>query len=184
VRELDLPADGVITRKVFEGLPPAPRSWAWELHEGRLELVYMPVSHWHWKIMATVLAWWESRGHQVSGEQYIADSGFLSGGRGRSNYVADGLVFVREFTPRASDTTYPAEVLHAVIEAVSSGSEERDANDKFGAYAGLGIPNYWVIRNGPTASPDDERIDGMITMYELRDGAYLTAGHKLVSNLS
>jgi hypothetical protein len=46
-----------------------------------------------------VLEYWRRQGHEVAGEQYIADSGFLRGGTGRNNRVADGVEF-RPETPR------------------------------------------------------------------------------------
>jgi Uma2 family endonuclease len=60
---------------------------------------------------------------------------------------------------------YPPDT-HAVIEAVSSGSEERDSIDKLKTYASLGIAHYWVVREiGP-------EVDGLVSTYELRSGEY------------
>ncbi|HXR73475.1 hypothetical protein [Actinocrinis sp.] len=66
----------------------------------------------------------------------------------------------------------------AVIEAVSNVSEERDAAEKFGAYAEPGIPNYWIIRR------DTVEDDGVISMHELVGGAYKITGTRLVSQLA
>jgi len=144
--------------------------------------IHMPVTYWHFNIIAMILDWWKARGHRASGEQYVADTGFVRGGTGRNNYVADGVIFVEGFQPNMDDTTFSSDVIHTIVEAVSSTSEERDADDKFAVYASLGIPNYWIVRRDPRAA-DPEAVDGMITMYELRDGAYYTAGYKAVSKL-
>lgn len=70
-------------------------------------------------------------------------------------------------------------MIHAVIEAVSDRSEENDAVARFDANAGLGIPHYWIVRG----DAETETVDGMVTMYELRDGSYEVVGHRLVSRL-
>jgi Uma2 family endonuclease len=177
--QLELPSDGVITRTTFDALPTPARGWAWELHHGRLELVHMPVSVWHWQIIMLVLEYWRRLGHTVAGEQYVADSGFVRGGTGRNNFVADGVVFRPDHRPRPRDTTHEPAVVHAIIEAVSDRSEENDAVAKVEVYASLGIPLYWIVRG----DAESDEIDGMITMYELRDGAYEVVGHRLVSRL-
>lgn len=176
---LELPSDGVITRATFDRLPAPPRGWAWELHDGRLELVHMPVSVWHWQIIMIVLDYWRRLGHQVAGEQYVADSGFVRGGTGRNNYVADGVVFRSGHRPRAPDTTHDPTTIHAIVEAVSDRSEEKDAVGKLTVYASLGIPHYWIVRG----DAETDEIDGMITRYELRDGGYEVSDHRLVSRL-
>jgi Uma2 family endonuclease len=178
--QLELPSDGVITRPTFEALPTPARGWVWELHNGRLELVHMPVSVWRWQIIMMVLEYWRRLGHEVAGEQYVADSGFVRGGTGRNNFVADGVVFRSGHRPRPRDTTHEPAVVHAIIEAVSDRSEENDAVAKVEVYASLGIPLYWIVRGDAEA----DEIDGMITMYELRDGAYEVVGHRLVSRLA
>lgn len=163
---LALPADGIFTRSAFDRLERPPDSWAWELRDGRLELTYMPVSFWHSRIMLLLISHWLKQGHEAATEQYVADSGFVEGGTGRNNRVADGVVFGEGHQPHPSESTHSAEVIHAVIEAVSSGSEERDSIDKLKTYAALGIPHYWIVREiGPP-------IDGLISMYELRSGEY------------
>jgi Uma2 family endonuclease len=177
--QLELPSDGVVTRATFEALPTPAPGWAWELHDSRLELVHMPVSVWHWQIIMIVLEYWRRQGHEVAGEQYIADSGFLRGGTGRNNRVADGVVFRPDHRPRPRDTTHDPASIHAVVEAVSDRSEENDAVEKVAVYASLQIPHYWVVRG----DAETEEIDGMVTMYELRDGGYEVVGHRLVSRL-
>lgn len=176
---IDLPSDGVITRATFDNLPTPARRWAWELHEGRLELVHMPVTVWHWQIINLILEYWRRLGHEVAGEQYVADSGFARGGSGRNNYVADGVVFAPGHRPKPRETTHDGAVIHTVVEAVSDRSEENDAVAKFGVYAALGIERYWIVRGD--ADADD--VDGMVTMHELRDGTYEVTGHRLVSRL-
>jgi Uma2 family endonuclease len=178
--QLELPSDGVITRGTFETLPAPARGWAWELRDGRLKLVHTPVSVWQWQIIMMVLEYWRRTGHDVAGEQYVAESGFARGGTGRHNCVADGVVFRPGHRPRPRDTTHEAGVIHTVVEAVSDRSEENDVVEKVAIYASLGIPHYWVVRG----DAETEEIDGMITMYELRDGAYEVAGHRLVSRLT
>jgi Uma2 family endonuclease len=178
--QLELPSDGVITRATFDALPTPARGWAWELHDGRLELVHMPVSVWHWQIIMMVLEYWRRRGHAVAGEQYVADSGFVRGGTGRNNLVADGVVFRSGHLPRPRDTTHEPAVLHAIIEAVSGRSEENDAGAKVEVYASLGVPVYWIVRG----DAESDEIDGMITMYELKDRVYEVVGHRLVSRLA
>lgn len=177
--QLELPSDGLITRSTFEALPSPGRGWAWELRDGRLELVHMPVSFWHWQIISMVLAYWARLGHAVAGEQYVADSGFIRGGTGRNNFVADGVGFRAGHRPRPRDTTHDAADIHVVVEAVSDRSEENDATAKLTVYAALGIPHYWVVRGD--ADADD--VDGMITMHELREGEYDVVAHRLVSRL-
>jgi Uma2 family endonuclease len=176
---IDLPSDGMITRATFEALPVPARGWAWELRDGRLELVYMPVTFWHWQIIMMVLEFWRKRGHEIAGEQYVADSGFARGGTGKNNFVADGVVFVHGHRPSPKAGTHDAAMIHAAIEAVSDRSEENDAVAKFEVYASLGIPHCWVVRG----DAETETVDGMVTMYELRDGVYEVAGHRLVSRL-
>lgn len=126
----------------------------------------MRVSFWHSRVMLILISFWLKEGHEAATEQYVADSGFADGGTGRNNRVADGVVFVKGHRPHSSDSTHSAEVIHAVIEAVSSGSEERDSIDKLKTHATLGIPHHWIVREiGP-------HVDGLISMYELRDGEY------------
>jgi len=145
-----------------------------------LELVYMPVSIWHWQIIMMVLEHWRRLGHQVAGEQYVSDSGFVRGGSGRNNFVADGVVFTLGHKPRPRDTTHDAADILAVVEAVSDRSEENDAVAKFGAYAALGIRHYWIIRG----DADADEVDGMVAMHVLADGEYEVVGYRLVSNLT
>jgi Uma2 family endonuclease len=177
--EFDLPIDGTITRADFAGLPEPPRGWAWELRSGRLGLNHMPVVGWHWLVVLAALEYWKSLGHVVLGEQYVADSGFVRGGTGKHNFVADGVVFKVGYDPDLDLATHDAADLHAVIEAVSKDSEERDAKEKYAAYATLGVPHYWIVRRRPEA-----RKDGVISMYELVDGAYKLTGTRLVSELA
>jgi hypothetical protein len=118
--QISLPSNGLITRDAFAGLPTPTHGWAWELRSGRLELTYMPVTFWHWQVVLALLEYWRRRGHQVAGEQYVADSGFIRGGTGRNNYVADGVVFTSGHRPAPRETTHDVSVLHAVIEAVST----------------------------------------------------------------
>lgn len=176
---INLPGDGVITRAAFADLPtPSPR-WAWELRSGRLSLTYMPVTFWHWQVILVVLEYWRRRGHEVAGEQYVADSGFVRGGSGRNNYVADGVVFQAGHRPSPRESTHDAGILHAVIEAVSNNSEEQDATHKLRVYAKLGIEHYWIIRGDVNA----EDVDGVVTQYELVDGEYEVVGQRLISQL-
>jgi Uma2 family endonuclease len=177
--QIDLPSDGLITRDAFAGLPTPTHGWAWELRSGRLELTYMPVTFWHWQVILAVLGYWRRRGHEVAGEQYVADSGFIRGGTGRNNYVADGVVFIVGHRPMPRETTHDAAVLRAVIEAVSNSSEEQDATHKLNVYAKLGITHYWIIRGDMNA----EEVDGVVTQYELVDGEYEVRGQRLVSHL-
>src|SRR5580698_11333478 len=108
--QIILPSNGLITRDAFAGLPTPSHGWAWELRSGRLELTYMPVTFWHWQVVLALLEYWRRRGHQVAGEQYVADSGFIRGGTGRNNYVADGVVFIAGHRPAPvkQPTTYPS----------------------------------------------------------------------------
>jgi Uma2 family endonuclease len=178
--QIILPSDGLITRDAFAGLPIPSHGWAWELRSGRLELTYMPVTFWHWQVVLALLEYWRRRGHQVAGEQYVADSGFIRGGTGRNNYVADGVVFVPGHRPVPRETTHDASVLRAVIEAVSNNSEEQDATHKLAVYAKPGIPHYWIVRGDMNA----EEVDGVVTQYVLADGEYEVAGQRLVSQLA
>ncbi|SEF88988.1 Endonuclease, Uma2 family (restriction endonuclease fold) [Thermomonospora echinospora] len=180
--QIDLPSDGVITRATFEGLPATPRGWAWELRDGRLELVHMPVTFWYWQVIMTVLQHWRRLGHEVAGEQYVADSGFARGRSGRNNFVADGVVFVAGHRPEPRETTHDASVIHLVVEAVSERSEENDAVDKFDVYAKLGIEHYWIVRGGADMG-DSTEIDGMVAMHQLKDGAYEVVAHRMLSRL-
>jgi Uma2 family endonuclease len=174
---LVLPADGIFTRSAFDRLQKPPDGWAWELREGRLELTYMPVNFWHSRIMLMLISFWLRQGHEAATEQYVADSGFAEGGTGRNNRVADGVVFVKGHRPHSSDSTHSADVIH-VIEAVSSGSEERDSIDKLKTYASLGIAHYWVVREiGP-------EVDGLVSAYELRSGEYELVRTVAVSELT
>jgi len=177
--QIDLPANGVITRDAFAGLPIPTRGWAWELRSGRLELTYMPVTFWHWQVVLALLEYWRHRGHEVAGEQYVADSGFMRGGTGRDNYVADGVVFVTGHRPSPRESTHDSGVLHAVIEAVSNNSEEQNATYKLRVYAKLGIAHYWIVRG----DIDAEDIDGVVTQYELANGDYEVVGQRLVSQI-
>ena len=178
--QIILPSDGLITRDAFAGLPTPSHGWAWELRSGRLELTYMPVTFWHWQVVLALLEYWRRRGHQVAGEQYVADSGFIRGGTGRNNYVADGVVFASGHRPAPRETTHDVSVLHTVIEAVSNNSEEQDATQKLAVYAKLGIPHYWIVRGDINA----EDVDGVVTQYKLADGEYEVTGQRLVSQLA
>lgn len=178
--QIDLPSDGMITLADFEALPTPARGWAWELHSGRLELKHMPVTGWHWLVVLAALEYWRARGHAILGEQYVADSGFVHGGTGKNNFVADGVAFKPGHDPDVNIATRDAADIQAVIEAVSQDSEERDAAEKRVVYAQLGIPHYWIIRK---ESPEAGR-DGLITMYELGEGGYRLVGHRLISQLA
>ncbi|WP_194814029.1 Uma2 family endonuclease [Nocardia sp. XZ_19_385] len=177
--QIDLPMTGVRTRAEFDELPSVPRGWAWELRSGRLELTLMPVTFWHFRIVFMVLETWIRRGFEISGEQYVADSGFARGGTGKNNFVADGVVFRNGYRPAKNSTTHDSADIHAVIEAVSRDSEDHDAIEKLRIDAMLGIPHYWIIRGD--AESDD--IDGFATMYELVGGEYKLVGSRLVSQL-
>lgn len=176
----DLPSDGTITLADFAGLPEPPRGWAWELRSGQLELNHMPVLGWHWVVVLAALQHWKSLGHAVLGEQYVADSGFVRGGTGKNNFVADGVVFNLGHDPDLGTATHDAADITAVIEAVSTDSEERDAVKKYAAYAELGVRHYWIIRREPSQAQDD----GTISMHELVNGAYKLTGTRLVSQLA
>ncbi len=178
-RQIDLPDNGMITSADFEALPGVPRDWAWELFSGRLRLEYMPCLLWHSEVVALVMNYWRELGHRVGTEQYVADSGYMHGKSAVNNFVADGVVFKLGHRPAFRTATHEASELHAVVEAVSADSESRDAVEKLGVYAHLGVPNYWIIRQ---VAEDDE--DGTISMYELVDGAYKLAGTRLVSQLA
>jgi Uma2 family endonuclease len=177
---IDLPSDGVITRADFEALPRVPRGWAWELRSGRLELTYMPVTGWHWLVVLAALEYWRGRGHAALGEQYVADSGFVRGGTGKNNFVADGVAFKSGHRPDLKLATRDAADMFAVIEAVSADSEERDSAEKMVVYAQMGVPCYWIIREVSPHAGDD---DGVISMYELAGGEYKLADKRLVSQL-
>jgi Uma2 family endonuclease len=178
--QIDLPSDGIITLATFKALPKPAHGWAWELHSGRLELKFMPVTGWHWLVVLAALEYWRDLGHAILGEQYIADSGFVRGGSGKNNFVADGVAFRLGHDPDTDLATHDAANVHAIVEAVSMDSEERDAAEKRVVYAQLGVPHYWVIRRESAA----EKKDGLITMYELSDGEYQLMGHRLVSQLA
>jgi Uma2 family endonuclease len=178
--QIELPSDGVITRETFGDLPIPTRGWAWELRSGRLELTYRPVTFWHWQVVLVLLEYWRRREHQVAGEQYVADSGFVRGGTGRNNYVADGVAFISGYRPSPRESTHDAAVLHAVIEAVSSNSEEQDATHKLRVYAKLGIQHYWIVRGDINA----EEIDGVVTQYELVNGEHEVVGQRLVTQIA
>jgi Uma2 family endonuclease len=178
-QKIDLPNDGIITRADFEALPKPARGWAWELHSGRLELKHMPVTGWHWLVVLAALEYWRDRGHEILGEQYVADSGFVRGGAGKNNFVADGVVFRLGHDPDTDTATHDAVDVHAIIEAVSAGSEERDAGEQQAVYAQLGVPRYWIIRRESA----EVKKDGLISMFELIDGEYRLVGHRLVSQL-
>jgi Uma2 family endonuclease len=179
--QIDLPMTGVKTRADFDRLPSVPRGWAWELRSGKLELTLMPVTVWHFRIVFMILDYWLRLGYEIAGEQYVADSGFARGGTGKNNFVADGVVFARGYRPGKNSSTHDAADIHTVIEAVSQDSEERDAREKLGVYASLGIPHYWIVRG----DPESEEFDGAITMYELGDdGEFKFVGIQLASQLA
>jgi Uma2 family endonuclease len=177
--EINLPGDGNITCSDFDALPKPPRGWAWELQDGRLELNHMPVSFWHSEVVRLILDYWLRLGHVIASEQYVANSGFIQGGTGKNNYVADGVVFTEGHTPKSREARHDAAVIHAVVEAVSDRSEEKDAIRKFATYAELGIQHYWIIRDTRT-----DKVDGVVTMHELIHGTYRIIETKLVSELA
>ena len=176
----NLPCDGIFTREDFDDLPALAQGWAWELRNGRLELVHMPVTLWHWKIILLVLGYWESLGHDVGGEQYVADSGFARGSTGKHNFVADGVVFLEDYQPEINSATQDAANIHVVVEAVSTGSEENAAVAKFKIYAQLGIEHYWIVRG----DPETKQVDGLVSMYELHNGEYVLTGQRMASDLT
>lgn len=177
--QIDLPANGVITRETFAELPVPTRGWAWELRSGRLGLTFRPVTFWHWHVVLALLEYWRRRGHEVAGEQYVADSGFARGA-GHNNCVADGVVFVTGHRPAPRESTHEATLLHAVIEAVSNNGEEQDATHKLRVYAKLGVPHYWIVRGDINA----QEVDGVVTQYELVNGEYEVVAQRLVSQLA
>lgn len=176
---LELPAMGIHTRADFAKLPEVAPGWAWELRSGRLELTNMPVTMWHWKVVSAVLEYWRKRGHEVGGEQYVADSGFIRGGTGVNNFVADGVVFIQGYEPDEENSTHDAVNIHVVVEAVSRDSEERDAIEKRTVYATLGIPHYWIIRKDRFG----KKFDGLITMYDLTLGEYTVVDQRSIASL-
>ncbi|WP_344081972.1 Uma2 family endonuclease [Luedemannella helvata] len=175
---LPLPSDGALRRTDFDNLPEAPDGWAWELHDGVLELKPMPVSYWHAEIILMLLLHWRARGRKVAAEQRVADSGYVGGGTTRNNRVADGVVFIDGHVPAADDATHSPDVIDVIIEAVSSTSEDRDSVDKLALYAELGIRHYWIVRQSP-----GEAIDGVVSMYDLVGGRYELVGTTLASAL-
>jgi Uma2 family endonuclease len=178
--QIALPSDGIITRADFEALPEPARRWAWELlAPGRLRLTYLPITVWHSQIVHTILGYWLRLGHEIAGDQYVADSGFACGGDGKSCFVADGVVFVQGHRPAKHSSTHDAADVHAVVEAVSQDSEDHDAIEKLRVYAQFGIPNYWIVRE----DAGSKEIDGFVTMYELTDCEYKLAGQCRVSQL-
>lgn len=177
--QLDLPLTGIRTRAEFEALPSVPRGWAWELRAGRLELSLMPVTFWYSRILFGVLEFWRNHGYEIAADQYVADSGFARGGIGHHNFVADAVVFQPGHLPAKHTTTHAPAALFAVIEAVASEVQVRDAIEKLRVYAQLRIPHYWIIR-GDTAAED---LDGFVSMYELQGAEYKLTGSRLVSEL-
>jgi Uma2 family endonuclease len=149
----------------------------WELHDGRLELVYMPVSMWHDRVVSAILAWWARQGHETGREQRIANSGYLEGKDARNNRVAVGVVFIAGHIPPDDAATHEPPEIRAVIEAVSDGSEQSDAVEKLGVYARLGIPTYWIVRRNGI------QRDGEITVYELGRQGYVQTGTMRVAEL-
>jgi Uma2 family endonuclease len=127
-----------------------------------------------------VLEYWRGLGHVVAGEQYVAESGFVRGGVGEHNLVADGVVFAAGYRPDKDEATQDAATIHAIVEAVSQDSEDRDAIEKLRVYATLGVPHYWIVRG----NAETDEVDGLVTMYELSDGEYKLVGNRLVSQLS
>jgi hypothetical protein len=179
VQTIDLPHDGIITRPIFEALPKVSRGWAWELRYGRVTLTHMPMTYWHWQVIVAAIEYWHRLGYARAGEQYVADGRFMRGGPAENNFVADGVVFRLGHMPDLKTGTHDAANLHAVIETVCGDIEERDAIEKYAAYAQLGIANYWIIRERSRLTEDD----GQITMYELSGGEYKFVGTRLVSQL-
>lgn len=178
--KIDLPDHPITTRADFDELPGVPRNWAWELRSGRLGLTFMPVTFWHSRIVLAILMYWHGLGHEFATEQRVADSGFVRGGEGRNNYVADGVAFKPGYRPTNKSATHEGSVVHVVVEAVSQDSEDRDSIEKLHVYALLGIANYWIVRE---ISRNDE-LEGHISMYELIGGAYKLTGTRLVSQLT
>ena len=128
----------------------------------------MPVTYWHFRIVMLVLNTGCALGHEVAGEQYVADSGFAQRVTGRNNFVADGVVFESGYRPAKNSTTHDAAHIHTVIEAVSAGSEDRDAVDKVRVYA---VSVSRTTGSSRRRRPDD--IDGFITTkFKLVDGEY------------
>ena len=132
--QINLPASGVRSQADFDNLPEVSPVGV-GIAIGPIELTLMPVTFWHFRIVMLVLEHWLRLGHEVAGEQYVADSGFARGETGRNNFVADGVVFESGYRPAKNSTTHDATNIHTVIEAVSAGSEDRDAVDKVRVYA-------------------------------------------------
>jgi hypothetical protein len=144
-----------------------------------LELNRMPVTGWHWLVVLAALEYWRGHGFAILGEQYIADSGFVRGGSGKNNFVADGLVFRLGHDPDTDLATHDAADVHAIFEAVSADSEEHEVSVKRAVYAQLGLSHHWIIRR----ESREAKKDGLITMYELTHGEYTLVGHRLVSQV-
>jgi len=177
--DIDLPSDGQITRAYFEALPRPARRWAWELRDGRLRLEHMPITYWHCHVLVAALKYWDNRGHQTAGDQYVADSALMRGEDGRHVIVAHGVVFAAGHQPDMHADTHDAAHAHAIIEVVSSDGGERDAIEKRAAYAELRIPHYWIVR----ADTENNDLDGLIGMYEPADAEYKLTGTRRVSQL-
>lgn len=140
----------------------------------------MPVSYWHSMIIIMLLNdYWRNHGYRVATESYVGESGFVRGGTGRHCYVADGVVFRKGYRPRLSDATHDPGNLHVVIEAISPGREANDTVHKLKVYAELGIEHYWIVQEIEGA----EEVDGVVSMYELKDGQYTLTAKKLASEL-
>lgn len=179
IQHLDLPVTGIRTRAEFEALPSVPRGWAWELRAGRLELSLMPVTFWYHRIVFSTLEVWKRLGYEITGNQYVADSGFARGSLGKNNFLADGIVFRPGHCPGKHSTSHDVAHIHAVVDAVCHDAQVHDAIDKLRVYAGLGVPHYWIIRG----DSESEDLDGYISMYELTGGEYRLTGSHLVSQL-
>jgi Putative restriction endonuclease len=176
---IDLPSDGRFTRAEFEGLPRPPRRWAWELRGGRLRIEHTPLTGWHSLALFAAIRHWDERGYPAVGNQYVADGAFMRGEDATHILVAEGVAFAAGHRIDLHADTHDAAHVHAVVDIGLAAGREHDAAQRRVAFAQMGVPHYWVV---PADWPGDGQ-DELIATFELVDGEYRLAGHRLVSQL-
>lgn len=139
-----------------------------EIQDGEL-LIMSPPSAWHEYTSDDVKGYLRRRCSTATGELFVP-----TGQNVRRPDVV-GLSVTRQELVRARVSTLSPSVVEVIVEVVSHDTNKskdrtsvaRDREHKFREYAGVGIPEYWIVDE-----IEDDPDDASVEIYRLRNGAY------------
>jgi Uma2 family endonuclease len=140
-----------------------------ELDNGRLILM-SPVKAWHMDVSRRLCNVLVARGKHAYQEQGIRIS------KRKVRYPDVGVFGVK---PDLDRSRHDPATFSLVVEVVSPESVEEDRVVKPRVYAGVGIPEYWIVDRHPT-----DREDAVVEFFKLGvSGAYERTGEASLSEL-